>query len=191
MKYKVIGWVSFDDDFEEGEHTYSKISAVIDDIKENGYLFSGWHHQEYLYCAPLLNDGKKLTFTQRGFGDIMSRAHGYYGKYDYSLFTFDCSIKPTSLVLPKGDCDLSKIVDPTTLNETFTLELSNEQYNEVNKDNKLIIKEQPEFRYIDINDTLIIKSMQEESKYLVVDMAKERITDNTIDVRIIMTLRKI
>lgn len=191
MKYKVIGWVSYDDDeFEESEQTYAKINAIIDNIKENGYLFTGWHHQEYLDCTPLLNDGTKVTFSQRGFGGVMAEAHGYYDPSDYSLFTFDFSIKKSHLVFPKGTCDLSQIVDAKTLNETFTLELSEKQYNDVINNDKLIINDIPELRYIDVNDMLIIKTETLESKYLITEIEKERLSKKNISLRLIMKLKK-
>ena len=62
MKYKVVGWTSYDGDDvpdSEGRIGYAECCAIIDAIKEHGYLFSGWDHQEMFDCAPVLNDGKR------------------------------------------------------------------------------------------------------------------------------------
>ncbi len=39
MKYRVIGWTNYDDyDIPTGEETFAVMAAIIDDIREHGYI---------------------------------------------------------------------------------------------------------------------------------------------------------
>lgn len=80
MKIKVVGWTQYDlHEFDEGDSGWAVRMAVVDDIRKNGYLFSGYAHQEYSNCAPVFNDGKMRRFSQRGFADMIARRHRLYG----------------------------------------------------------------------------------------------------------------
>ena len=106
MKLKVIGWTSYDDNtYEAVEATNAIYNAVLDEVVKNDYLFSGYHHQEYDYCCPVLNTGKRVLFSQRGFGGLMAEAHGYNGVYDYSLFAYPVDMDPKHFRLPTQDVD--------------------------------------------------------------------------------------
>ena len=91
MKYRVVGWTDYESDEVPETHGcigFAERNAIIDEIRKNGYLFSGWEHQESWDCVPILNDGKKRTFSQRGWGGLMAEAYGHLGSYDYAAFTF-------------------------------------------------------------------------------------------------------
>ena len=89
MEYKVIGWTEYDNDLiEDGENDDAAVEAIVADIREHGYRFSGYAHQEFLCGAPVLNDEKKRVFSQRNFGALMAVAHGMTAN-DYPLFAFE------------------------------------------------------------------------------------------------------
>ena len=77
MKYKVIGWTNNDDerypitelDCDE------KYDAIVEDIRANNYKFNGWEHHENDSCTPVLNNGKRVCCSQRGFAGLMAYAH--------------------------------------------------------------------------------------------------------------------
>lgn len=55
MKYKVIGWTFSDNyDIESVPLTFAARHAIVDDIRENNYLFSGLDHQESCMVVPFL-----------------------------------------------------------------------------------------------------------------------------------------
>ena len=97
MKYRVIGWTYYEDNDvleKKGTIGFAERNAIIDEIRKHKYLFSGWHHQEsWNGVVPILNDGKKRCYSQRGWGGVMAEAYGYMEDYDYSLFSFHQSIK--------------------------------------------------------------------------------------------------
>ena len=89
MKYRVVGWADYSDpDIEDEDVSEAALQAIIEDIRANGYCFSGWDHQESFGCAPVLNDGKRRTFSQRGFGGVMAMAHGNLSRMGYSEYAF-------------------------------------------------------------------------------------------------------
>ena len=107
MKYKVIGW-TYGDDYEfptsQEQIGFAERNAIIDEIKKHKYLFSGWHHQEsWENCVPILNDGKKREFSQRGWGGVMAEAYDNFDDYGYSIYTFYQSIDEKYLKFPKDD----------------------------------------------------------------------------------------
>jgi hypothetical protein len=61
VKYKVIGWTYYEnEEFEPVYCSEAGMEAIIDDIREHGYEFSGCNHQGHDSGAPVLNDGKKI-----------------------------------------------------------------------------------------------------------------------------------
>ena len=123
MKYRVIGWTNYDDESvpdKAGCLGFAERNAIIDDIRKNGYLFSGWDHQEMWDCTPILNDGKKRCYSQRSWGGIMAEAYGDMGDYDYALYTFSESIKREKCVRPRG-FRLDGFTPETDLNEHFEI----------------------------------------------------------------------
>ncbi len=89
MKLKVIGWTHYEDTrFPEGEYSHAAEAAIIAAICECGFEFTGWHHQEALYGAPVLNDGCIYRYSQRGWGRVMAEAHGMTAPMDYAYYAF-------------------------------------------------------------------------------------------------------
>ena len=103
MKYEIIDWVGGNDTFPPaGELTFAKRNYLIDEIKREGYLFSGEDHQEEYPCVPVFNDGKRYETSRRGWGRIMAEANGRYGLYDYIFYTENFSIPKEDRSYPNG-----------------------------------------------------------------------------------------
>ncbi|MBR2989277.1 MAG: hypothetical protein IKC64_06115 [Clostridia bacterium] len=177
MKYKVIGWTHYDDtSTKEKEVSWAAQYAIIDDIKAHGYLFTGFEHQECWGCCPVLNDGKKRTFSQRGWGEIMAEAKGDTSLYGYSSFMTNYYGSKIKLKKPEDGIDESQIVKVPDLNENFTLEVSDEQVKSAVENRELIVDDLPLLRYVDQGDTLTLLVNGEERtvvKVLDVDREKE------------------
>ena len=190
MKWKVIGWTYYEDfDYEEGDATDAVTYAIIDEIKKKGYVFSGWDHQEGFNTVPVLNDGKKRTFSQRTFGNLMAIAHGYTGRYDYSLFTY--GMNRESCVYPDSSFDESAIVPESELNEEFVIDYNIISFVNDEGVNKIKLPNLDYLRYIDRGDTLILKKDNELFKYEVVfairekDISKKKLRDLETDLYIL------
>lgn len=159
MKYRVVGWTDYDSDIvpeARGRIGYAECCAIIDEIKKHGYLFSGWDHQECLYCVPVLNDGKKRCFSQRGWGGIMAEAYGYTDPYDYSLFTFYESIDPEKVKKPSGGFCSKSFTPETDLCECFSLSVEESVFRRVETENPFYLDETDTLRYLDAGDTLTL-----------------------------------
>ncbi|MBO7292854.1 MAG: hypothetical protein J6V07_02855 [Clostridia bacterium] len=77
MKYRVIGWTEYDGaDIPAVKPTPAAVRAILADIREHHYLFTGYDHQESPLCAPVLNDGKKRLFSARELAALMAEAQG-------------------------------------------------------------------------------------------------------------------
>ena len=169
MKYKVVGW-THPDDYSilspEKPIGYAEIYAIVDDIKENGYLFSGWHHQEsYNNVVPVLNDGMKREFSQRSWGGIMAMANNEIGDYAYSRYTFYESLKKESLVFPEKS--YSKKDKSVVENEHFEISISEGLFNIAKNNNYCYLEDDERLRYIDINDTITLICNDEKVTYKV------------------------
>ena len=173
MKWKVIGWTYYENYLvEDEESSDAVVFAIIDEIKKNGYLFSGYDHQERFNCVPVMNDGKKRTFSQRTFGNIMAIAHGYTGRYDYSLFSF--GIREESLVIPNDSFNEYTFVPEKDMNEEFLLNYSDISFVEEDGKKKIKIPDFESLRYLDKGDTLIIKKDDVEYKYVAGFVIREK-----------------
>ena len=184
MKYKVIGWTDYEDERYDNEPlTFASRHAIVDCIKAHGYRFSGWEHQESLYGCPVLNDGKKRTCTQRGFGSIMAEAHnegaGGYARY---LVMMDKSC----LVVPERGVDKAKIENKDSLVQSYSLVVSDEVYARTIETLTLEIDDLIELRYIDTGDTLSLSAIDKQDEFLVVsvDRAKKLTDEQRLYVRL-------
>ncbi len=86
MKWKVLGWrLGYSNvcRWHQGTNTFAMQEAIIDDIKEHGYSFTGEDQDDIMV---VLNDGLIHEFSRRGFGHVMAQAHGYDGPMDYTCF---------------------------------------------------------------------------------------------------------
>ncbi len=89
MKLKVVGWTYYDDSrFPEEEVSFAAHAAIVEEIRANGYRFSGEEHQERDNCTPVLSDGKMRCYSQRGWGNVMAEAYGHTDPLDYALYAF-------------------------------------------------------------------------------------------------------
>jgi hypothetical protein len=157
MKYRVVGWTSYDDEsVEESGNSigFAERNAIIDDIKNNGYLFSGYDHQEMWDCAPVLNDGKKRCFSQRGWGGVMAEAHGYFGAYDYSLFTF--GVNEEYAKRPKNYFFADSFTPEENLAEHFEIEVDESIFALAKTRNPFFLPDLDALRFIDAGDTLTL-----------------------------------
>ncbi len=172
MKYKVIGWGWYDDpDFEEGVITEAACDAIIADIAEHGYLFTGHDHQYESTCSPILSDGKRYTFSARAFGGLMARAHGHTQDGAYARYAFDfCSeerkFPETRMYKSEADRICASLSD--SFAEEFTVPEGMEYTLE---GNKIKLPDEECFSYIAPGDTLVAGG----KKYLVTDLSRYKV----------------
>lgn len=181
MKYKVIGWTYWEDaDVPTGEITEASTQAIIDDIREHGYSFTGWDHQETMNCAPVLNDGKKRLYSQRGFGALMAEAHGYHGSMDYARFSFryDISMNPdddySDTMPPHSLLFNPNTFIPEDISEDYIIELTEEQMDRAEKKKIVVLDDSPEIRFIDAGDRAILKCADAVIRYEIKKVVKEK-----------------
>lgn len=178
MKYKVIGWTmyeNYDIPFSEKTIGFAERNAIIDEIRKHKYLFTGWHHQEWWdNCVPILNDGKKRGFSQRGWGGVMAEAYGYMNDYDYANFTFQQSIKEHALRFPKDDFDPKDFVSELLENEHFDVEVSKELFDIAKKKNPFYLEDIDALRFLEQNDTITLHHQEETLTFLVDDVNRSK-----------------
>ncbi len=155
MNYKVIGWTYYeDDDYPAGQCSQAAFRAIVDEVKKCGYDFSGYSHQEMLDCVPVLNTGERMCFSSRGWGRVMAEAHGHFGVYDYSNYSFGTD---ESDVLP--ECDFIRediILTREKLSEKISLKISDDEFESVLGKGELVIPDTDNVRYIDVLDSVIL-----------------------------------
>ncbi len=177
MKYKVIGWTDWEnDDIECGSATYAVCNAIIDCIKEKGLCFSGYHHQECFCCVPVLNDGKKRLFSQRGWGKLMAEAHGFFGPFDYSNFAYRFG-KDDGLIMPDiitEEFEPEGFVPERNLRENFDIELDMAGLDSALETSQIRLDDIPRFRYLDMDDTLTLRCGSEALVFLVTDLERKQ-----------------
>ncbi len=190
MKYRVVGWVYYDDpSFEDEDCSESALQAIIEDIRKNGYLFTGYDHQETFDCAPVLNDGKRRCFSQRGFGGVMAKAHGDYSRMGYSRYAFDWytgSDEKDDRVFPNDHTNWIDFVPETDLNEEMTTTVTAEEFDAA-KSGELIILDREDLKFIDIGDTLVLKCGDMTASYTVKGFERRKDISNEEEIEI-MTL---
>lgn len=181
MKYKVIGWTTYDniiDDIKTGPSSDAATQAIIDDIKANNYDFTGYDHQETENCAPVLNDGKKRLYTQRGFGAIMAEAHGYRGSMDYARYSYTAAnarVRKSRKGLPPMELEFvpEKFV-PEDLSEDYTLTLAAEQYKSAKENGEVTVDDTPYIRFLDAGDRLTLVNGENRVTYPVCRVIKDK-----------------
>lgn len=82
---KIVGWTCYDDpDHEElfkigevvsWEDIIEIEEMIADELREKGYMFSGFYHQGGEYGCPLFDNGKWYGVSYRRWGAIMAMAH--------------------------------------------------------------------------------------------------------------------
>ena len=172
MKLKVIGWTYPNDSLPEGNNGWAARNAIIDDIRKNGYIFSGWAHQECDGCTPVLNDGKMYSFSQRGWGGIMAEAYEHNGRMDYAGFAF--ANDKDKEIRPKEGYDKKDFVLEKDLFEAFDIEVSQEVFLSVKETNELTLDDLPELRYLDSKDIVNLISGTEKEQYIVFSVERKK-----------------
>lgn len=172
MKYKVIGYTSYDNEEIKPEYcNYSAIEAIIEDLRVNDYLFSGENHEYFSHCAPVLNDGKKRLFSPRSFGRLMANAKGecgYYGHcgYDFTIF------EENELRLPEKERwldtkrDLESLIE-LDLQEEFTLLVDKDQLDKARDEGTISFPQRDELRFMDKGDSLTLVCEDEKEVFLI------------------------
>jgi len=159
MKYRVVGWTGYDDpDVEVAGCSEAALQAILCDIRENGYRFTGWDHQELSNCAPVLNDGCKRLFTQRGFGSVMAQAYGDYSRMGYTQYAFQSFFGYTPSHLPPYEraYDPSSFSPETDLCEEFFYEVDRETFDAAVNREVIRLPNDPALLMIDGGDTLTL-----------------------------------
>lgn len=115
-KLTVVGWVDYDNSYfpEAPTHTQEMFDAVVEEVKEHGYLFGGDSHQDRSNCCPVLSNGCKMCFSWRGWGAVIGAAYrkGKAHKYEYMDGYMDMLIKPEALCYPPEGVDCALIDAP-------------------------------------------------------------------------------
>lgn len=77
---KVTGWTFWDDDkYKTVDDTYEEYEeakhVVAEELRKNGYKFSGQSHQYKDGCCPIIDDKFIFAVSMRIWGGIMQRAY--------------------------------------------------------------------------------------------------------------------
>ena len=175
MKYRVVGWTDWESDRvpeSEGTIGFAERNAIIDDIVKHGYSFSGYDHQELDCCAPVLNDGRKRCYSQRGWGGVMAEARGMTGDYDYAAFSFDTCQGGKR---PCDEFDPYSFEAEDELNEEFSVEVDEGIFKRAER-SPFYLEDLESLRYIDKGDVLTLTCGEEKMTYLVEDIDRGRHT---------------
>ena len=142
---------------------FAERNAIIDEIRKHKYLFTGWHHQEsWDGVVPILNDGMKRCFSQRGWGGVMAEAYEQMGDFDYAGFTFYESLYSSEIkYAPELDYIKEEQVEAVE-NEHFIVEVNEGLFEIAKKSNPFYLEDLDELRYIDSNDMITLKCNNEE-----------------------------
>ncbi len=176
MKYRVVGWTEYDNDSVEAEScSEAALQAIIADIKEKGYTFTGYDHQECINGAPVLNDGKKRLFSQRGFGGVMARAHGNFSRMGYAQYAFDWGDDDDKKMPPfeRSFCP-EDFVPEENLNEEFTYTVSQELFEKAEKEKSVTLADSEDLLFLDEGDTLTLVCGKEKHSFLVKELTRKR-----------------
>ena len=177
MKYRVVGWVSYDDpDVGAKYASPAAIATIIDDIKRHGYCFSGHDHGAYPNCAPVLNDGKKRLFSERGFGALMAEAHGDLSRMGYSSFAFGHFGEEDGALMPDDDFSPYEFVPEENLNEEISVEATAEDRAAADR-GELTLPDAEALRFLDAGDTLTLLLPEGRASYLVTAVKRRRDLD--------------
>lgn len=185
MKLRVVGWTYYENTlFKEGQSNWAARMALVDEIREKGYLFSGYDHQERYNCVPVFNDGKLRRFSQRGFADIMAEANGDYYYMAYSLYMF--GLDSSKCKFPEKEIYKNDFEAEKNLAETFVVEVDEQtfanapivkrfgigSYVFINKKIKLL--DSDELRFIAEGDTLVLTCNGKYSAFSILEVERDR-----------------
>lgn len=183
MKLKVVGWTEYDlSEFKEGENSWAARMALVDEIRRNGYLFSGYDHQERSNCAPVFNDGKMRRFSQRGFADIMAEAHGGTDRMAYAQYMF--GLEREVCRFPENEVFRGDFPVERDLAEIFTVPVDESTFASAPRVERTTVGELtltkqtvklsdlPALRYIGKGDTLVLTCNGKSAAFAILDVAR-------------------
>ena len=178
MKYKVIGWTWYENyniPFSDDTIGFAERNAIIDEIKKHKYLFTGWDHQEsWESCVPILNDGKKRGFSQRGWGGVMAEAYGDMGDYDYSNYTFHGRLNSPYVKYPSEEYNTYNFISEPLEHEHFDVNISKELFEIAKTSNPFYLEDLDELRFIDTDDTITLHYDDEALTFLVAEIDRSK-----------------
>ena len=178
MKYRVVGWTYYEDtEILDSGNTigFAERNAIIDEIRKRKYLFSGWHHQEsWDGVVPILNDGRKRCYSQRGWGGVMAEAYNHMKDYDYASFTFYQSIPGDKLRFAPNDFNIYEFEPEAVENEHFRVNVSKELFEIARVSNPFYLEDLKELRYIDHDDIITLVYNDEELTFVVKDIDRNK-----------------
>lgn len=176
MKYRVVGWTYYDDpDVESAECDEAAYWAIVRDVREHGYEFTGWDHQELYGGAPVLNDGFKRLFSQRDFGQIMAYAHGDYSRMGYASYAFQDFFGRHKSVMPSADrsYDPDSFTPEQDLCESVTYAVSRTPFEMARACRSLDLPvDEPALQTLGDGDTLTLTCEGETEVYRVVHVCR-------------------
>ena len=179
MKYKVIGWTYYEDySYKCGDVSYAVQNAIIKEIIEKGYFFSGYDHQESLYCCPILNNGKRYLFSQRGWAGLMAESRGERGVYDYARYMF--GIKQKYCVYPSHGVDDEQIKKQKDLAQEYKLKVDKTLFSTASKERKITFDDKKRFSLIESGDFITLICEDKTCRYKVIDVDRRRKVDRKI-----------
>lgn len=128
-KIVVAGWTDYDNEYySDCEITDEVFDAVVQEVREKGYLFGGNSHQDYSACCPVMSNGCCARFSWRGWGAVIAKAYerrGANGKLDHLSGYMDDMINPASMRRPDAHVNFNLIEDN---GKTYRLTASPTQY---------------------------------------------------------------
>lgn len=177
MNYKVIGWTCYDNPeilCKYDNYSRAEVNAIVDDIKEHRYLFSGYHHQEsYDHgVVPVLNDGRERVFSMRGWGKIMATAYGKRGEYAYAQYMTYHDIDEKKLRFPEMTEEVSEVEGLTA--EDYEIDVNEGVFERAKTSNPFYIEDLPELRYMDNNDSITLCHNGEKQKFIVKEVLRSK-----------------
>ena len=97
MKSKVTGWTHWNDKRFEEPSTNNKWKKfkqlVIQEIRDKGYRFSGYYHQQGDFGVPVIDGKYRFEVSMRTWGKVMAEAEGNFGDMDYVKWAWDAPEK--------------------------------------------------------------------------------------------------
>lgn len=179
MRYRVVGWTDWDNnEIECADSSAAACNAIIDCIRENGFYFTGFFHREWRYCTPVLNDGKKRSFSRYFWGELMANAQGFFELDDY----LDYVIRPyqdQGIVLP-DICDRfnpKQFVPETDLHECFEIRVCKDTLDSAFETGEIRLDDLECFRYVEVGDTFVLRCEGKEYAFVVTTLSRRREVD--------------
>ncbi len=177
MKSYVIGWTHFDnEEIESAECGFADCQAIVEDIREHGYSFSGYAHQEFQGGAPVMNDGRIRRFSKRNWGSTMASAHKSPHPLDYTLWAEAFATEEAELKgMPSEDRwikDIPPLIDRDELYETYRFTVDEPTLERARTVHKYTRDNSHELRFIDVGDTVVMTCGEVTARFAVTDIKR-------------------